>query len=167
MRRPAPDVAAHGARAWLVEITTLLIGCIFLVPSFFRSSERTTSKRAHRWPSRAGRLVRILLVAVRMIVAVTAVQITGIPHVVADAVAVVQADDRHEDCPNEDDGRECPPGCPNCHCTHPMSALPFVAPPMVLDPLIPIEVAIAPYEALAPPGPEPAGLYRPPRSLRA
>lgn len=111
--------------------------------------------------------MRILLLAVRMIVAVTAVQITGIPHVVADVVAVVQADDKHEDCPNEDDGRECPPGCPNCHCTHPMSALPPAPPPMVLDLLIPSEIAVAPYESLGPPGPEPSALYRPPRSAVA
>lgn len=167
MRRPAPKVAARGALAWLVETTTRLIGCVFLVPSFlrsfFRSSEQTTSKRARRWPSRVGRLVRILLVAVRMIVAVTAVQITGIPHVVADAVAAVQGDDRHEECPNDEDGRECPPGCPSCHCAHPMNALPAVPPPMELDFLIPIEVAIAPYEAQAPPGPDLASLYRPPR----
>lgn len=99
-----------------------------------------------------------------MLVAVTAVQITGLPHVLKDVVAAVQGDVTHEQCPNDEDGRECPPGCPSCHCAHPMNALPSLGPSFVLDPLTPIEIATAPYEAQSPPGPEPGALYRPPRS---
>lgn len=112
--------------------------------------------------------MRLLLVVVRVIVAVTAAHITGIPHVVRDVVAAVHGDNvTHEQCPNEEDGRECPPGCPSCHCAHPMNALPSASPPMVLEFLIPIEVAMAPYGAQAPPGAEPTSLYRPPRSVVA
>lgn len=108
--------------------------------------------------------MRLLVITVRMIVAVTAVQITGIPHVVRDVIAAVQGDDAHEQCPNDEDGRECPPGCPSCHCAHPMNALPSVPPPMLLDGFVPIEVAVTSYKAQVPAGPEPASLYRPPRS---
>ncbi len=117
------------------------------------------------------RLVHRVVVVLRLIVAMTAVQITGIPHVAADMIVAMQSDDHedhsHENCPNDDDGRQCPPGCPSCHCTHAMSALPVAAPPTVLDRLIPMEMAIAPYKAQGPPNPDPITLYRPPRMIRA
>jgi len=116
-------------------------------------------------------MLQLVVVAMRLIVGLTAVQITGVPHAVADVVAVIQGADEHEseheDCPNDDDGRECPPGCPSCHCAHAMSALPSLGPALVPDPLVAIEVAIAPYEARWRPGPEPAALYRPPRTACA
>jgi len=124
-------------------------------------------------PSRTGRtwrfvkILQVLVVTMRLIVGLTAVQITGVPHVIADVVTAIQGheDRSHDDCPNDDGGRECPPGCPSCHCTHVMNALPSLAPPTVHDPLIPINVAIALYMALEPPGPELAALYRPPREV--
>lgn len=112
--------------------------------------------------------MRILVIALRMVVAVTAVQISGVSHAVADVIVAVQGGDEYEhNCPNDEDGRQCPPGCPSCHCTHAMNALPSLGPSFVLEPLTPIEIPIAPYEAQTPPGPEPGALYRPPRSPRA
>lgn len=127
--------------------------------------------RVVRRPMLTMRLVHMVVIVLRLVVTMTAVQITGIPHVAVDVIAAMQNDERqehsHENCPNDDDGRECPPGCPSCHCTHAMSALPVAAPSTVLDWLIPIEMTIAPYEAQGPPNPDPLTLYRPPRTLRA
>ena len=134
-----------------------------------RKPSRTNGVR--RWSFRMLRAVNVLVIVMRFVVAMTAVQITGIPHVMADVVAAVQSDEDHEtgheNCPNDDDGRQCPPGCPSCHCTHAMSALPAVPVAMVLEPLVPIEIAVAPYEAQGPPNPEPMTPYRPPRTTLA
>lgn len=121
---------------------------------------------ASRWSFRTLRLFRCFVIALRLVVGVTAVQITGIPHVVADVVAMIQGDGEcsHDDCPNDNGGRECPPGCPSCHCTHVMSVLPILGRPLELDLLTPFEIAMAPYEAQGPPGPDLAALYRPPRT---
>lgn len=109
--------------------------------------------------------MRLLLVAMRLVVAVTAVQITGIPHIVTDAVTAVHGDDPHEDCPYDEDERECPPGCPSCHCAHPMSALPLLVPTMMPGPRNAIDVGAPPHEAHAPPQRDPASVYRPPRQI--
>ena len=115
--------------------------------------------------------MRILLVAVRLFVALTAFQMTGLPHFAVDAVAAIQGTDetghRDDDCPNDKDGRECPPGCPDCHCAHPMGALPLLPSPFLLELPSGAEIALAPYEATAPPRPDPAAVYRPPRHASA
>lgn len=113
--------------------------------------------------------MQLFLVVMRLLVAITAVQMTGISHVVTDVVLAVygngngqhQTDD---DCPEERDGRECPPGCPNCHCGHPLNALPPLPVSFSLDPLNFKEIAIAPYDAHTPPKPDLGVIYRPPRT---
>ncbi|TKD10331.1 hypothetical protein [Polyangium fumosum] len=115
--------------------------------------------------------MRILLVAVRLFVALTAFQMTGLPHFAVDAVAAIQDGDtpvhRDDDCPNEKDGRECPPGCPDCHCAHLMGALPPLVSPYLLELPSGADLMLAPYEATAPPRPDPSAIYRPPRPIRA
>ncbi len=174
-RPRVPPTLAQGKLARIVALTALLRG-IFSAPKRFPASIPPTTRivlnandrRSSLRTGRPWRFVQVLVVAMRLIVGLTAVQITGVPHVVADVVTAIQGheDRNHDDCPNDDGGRECPPGCPSCHCAHVMNALPAMAPPTVLDPLIPIDVALAPYVALEPPGPEPAALYRPPRTAR-
>ncbi|MBK9266987.1 MAG: hypothetical protein IPM54_45330 [Polyangiaceae bacterium] len=154
-RPSVPNAPALGLRARFVAMMGVL-QCLVAAPTL----------RARRWPRRTMRLVHVFVVAMRLVVAMTAVQITGIPHVVADVAAIAQGSNHAEDCPNDEDGRECPPGCPSCHCTHAMNALPSVAPPTLLDLLAPIEVAIALYDPAEPSGPDPAALYRPPRPGR-
>ena len=172
-----PDRSRLGVRARLVAMAGVL-RCLFAAPPVLPASprillspnnRRTVNKSlyARRSSFQGARLLRILVIALRMVVSVTAVQISGVSHAVADVIVAVQGGDEYEhNCPNDNDGRECPPGCPSCHCTHAMNALPSVGPSFVLDALIPIEIAIAPYEAQSPPGPEPGALYRPPRSPR-
>jgi len=113
-------------------------------------------------------------VAVRLLVALTAFQMTGLPHFAVDAVTAVStaqaevAPGHHDDnCPNDKQHRECPPGCPDCHCTHSMGALPLLPSPFLLELPSSTEIALVPYEATAPPRPEPAGVYRPPRQTRS
>ena len=69
------------------------------------------------------------------------------------------------DCPVESQGKECPPGCPNCHCAHGSLALPKQTEARVAmnredgRPTI-----LRPEEATAPCAPTLRGVYRPPRS---
>ena len=114
--------------------------------------------------------MQLFLVVVRVLVALTAVQMTGFPHAVADVVIALQSDGGHhedEDCPYDKDGRECPPGCPSCHCVHLMGALPPLAPPVLIELPTVTELGLVPYEAQAPPGLALPALYRPPRPTRA
>lgn len=114
--------------------------------------------------------MQLFLVVVRLLMVVTAFQMTGTPHVVADVIIALHSDggDEHEtdDCPNDRDGRECPPGCPDCHCAHPMRALPLLPSPFLLELPSFDEIAFAPYDAQAPPRPDLGGVYRPPRTGR-
>ncbi len=80
--------------------------------------------------------------------------------------AVRLTDDVHDDCSNEQSGRDCPPGCPSCTCTHgPVGSLPAPAPavPSVTLPLTPDAVlprAAVELRTLA----ELPHVYRPPRA---
>lgn len=161
-QRSAPKLSVAG-------IASLFAVCAPFALSGAHANERHAPKNAKprmRWSSRTARLFQIFVVVIRFVVATTAIQITGIPHVAADVISTIQGeDDSHrEECPNDDGGRECPPGCPSCHCAHVMNALPFVAPPTELHLLPPMDIVIVPYIKLEPPGPEPAALYRPPRT---
>jgi hypothetical protein len=116
--------------------------------------------------------VQLFLVVVRLLIAITAVQMTGIPHVIADVVMAVHSNGNDQpltddDCPEERDGHECPPGCPNCHCAHPVNALPVLPASFLLELPSFEEIAIAPYDAQAPPKPDLGAVYRPPRTGRA
>jgi hypothetical protein len=74
------------------------------------------------------------------------------------------AEDCCGDCPLEKDGKECPPMCPACHCTHAMLAVPAAlagelaaaAPPFT-------GLKLVTERSLAPPMPLLGTLYRPPR----
>jgi hypothetical protein len=115
-------------------------------------------------------LVRLLrwvrLVAVLGLLSL-ALQPIGVWHIVADTVVTVSGATLHEGrppCSHEEDGEDCPPNCPDCHC--------FLATPALL-PELPSVVAHRPihtpttpttHEARAPRGPPRRGLERPPRA---
>ncbi len=47
------------------------------------------------------------------------VQLTGLVHALSDVwQAVADPAHVHGECPDDDTGDECPPGCPDCHCAH-------------------------------------------------
>lgn len=111
---------------------------------------------------------RVLILALRVLVAVVSLQVSGTPAVAAELGLRLgdAVDDCCNDCPMEKDGKECPPGCPNCHCAHGIVALPTAlessAPPTVS---VGCDVEPAPYEASVPRAPPLPGVYRPPRVI--
>jgi len=120
-----------------------------------------------KWQGRPGRAWALLLVMVRSLLLVFALQLGGVVHDVSDFVeAVADTEDRaeHEQCPADGPCDDCPPGCPNCHCA---AALGSLAPPPALA-LSPQVLAFSLGTSLsgtqAPPGPDLPGLFRPPRA---
>jgi len=152
MPRQARKLPALGVRVQFLAMTGVLRSLLATASSVpLKTNDRRglpRTNRARRWSFRMLRAVNVLVIVMRFVVAMTAVQITGIPHVLADVVAAVQSDENHEhdheNCPNDDDGRQCPPGCPSCHCTHAMSPLPAVPLDLVLGPPVPIAIVPAP-----------------------
>lgn len=120
------------------------------------------SRRRPRW------LTAILWIA-RVVLVVTAFQISGLDTWVTQAsLCAVDVDEACDDCPEEQDGEHCPPGCPDCHCLHRTVALPKdarEATRLVLFTELPVPESI-PFEASVHHAPILPGLYRPPR-LRA
>jgi hypothetical protein len=82
------------------------------------------SRRFSARPSlRQPRLVRALLACLRLFALLMAAHMSGAGAVVVELGSAGEASDCCNDCPLGDDGKECPPGCPNCHCAHGSSIL--------------------------------------------
>lgn len=105
-----------------------------------------------------GALARLVVLALRVLVGLVSLQLSGVPGVAAEmGLRFLDdgADDCCSDCPLEKDGKECPPGCPNCHCAHGSIALPTA----VESSTAPVasdsddDVETAPYEASVPRAP--------------
>jgi hypothetical protein len=88
-------------------------------------------------------------------------QLSGLGHAASDAVAYVDHQ-AHEDADCADGGADCPPGCPDCHCTHGASVAVMAALAEPFDFVTTIDF-IRPRE-LRPPQPARDQLYRPPRA---
>jgi hypothetical protein len=110
-----------------------------------------------------------LVAALRLIVLSLAVQTGGVARDAADVVSAivlgVDAPDLDDDCLRDHGNCHCPPGCPNCHCSHGVASLP----PRAADPLLSIVPDATELVALGkagrgPPRPVLDGVYRPPRS---
>jgi hypothetical protein len=123
-----------------------------------RERPLTITRRSGLW-ARLSLLLRVLAVLL-------GVQLGGIGHAAADAlhetgIIVVE---EHEECPLDRACDDCPPGCPQCHCSN---RVPSVAPldAFVLVSALPrADVTFAPTESRSPPRPELPSLYRPPRT---
>jgi len=108
-----------------------------------------------------------LSLLLRVLALLLGVQLGGIGHAAADALheTGIIAAEEHEECPLDRACDDCPPGCPQCHCSNrvpsvaPLAAFVFVRalPGADLPPVL--------AESSAPPRPELPSLYRPPRSL--
>lgn len=107
----------------------------------------------------------MVLTVARLFLVISTFELSEIAPVVAEIVAYGEQEaDGCSDCPLDSDGRECPPGCPRCHCSHGAASLP----PMFERRSSPVVVAVAPasaapYEATAPRAPPLPSVYRPPR----
>jgi hypothetical protein len=112
---------------------------------------------------RSNEIAWLLRAVLRVTVLVVTFSLTGFAGVFESAAT----SDVHEccaDCPGDDHGDDCPPGCPNCHCAHGSVALPRRA-----DERVAVvrndngDILPPPSEATAPRAPTLPGLYRPPR----
>lgn len=88
-----------------------------------------------RRSAQLSRPVAILIAALRVLGLLLGLELSGAAHAVSDVVAcVVLHQQTHEDaCPA--DGSpcdDCPPSCPNCHCSNAPVAMPPVAPHSLL-----------------------------------
>ena len=115
-----------------------------------------------RWLRRPHCVVVALL---RLVLVLAALGISGLAPAVADLIACDEVHDAAScsDCPLEQDGRDCPPGCPSCHCVHAGIGLPPVDALHVATLDRDVEAAAIPYEAAVPRAPPASDVYRPPR----
>ncbi len=106
-----------------------------------------------------------LISLLRMIALVTALQLSGAIHATVDLYSAFAGTVVATDCEDEREGKQCPAGCPNCHC----AARTTVAPPRVIN----VEALLAVDDGertsvrvsvlRSPQGPPQTSLYRPPR----
>ncbi len=110
--------------------------------------------------------MRCVLLALRGLVLLVSIQLSGLPLALEASFCLEESSDCCTDCPLEQDGKDCPPGCPNCHCGHGGVALPptFEEPPTRTAKAVE-DARPAPREASVPLAPPLPGLYRPPRRI--
>lgn len=113
-------------------------------------------------------LTRFLLVA-RLAVAIGCFQLSGYGHMVADLLVSIGVVAEHtDDCSDEGGDRECPPGCPTCHCAHCVApALPAAATSDTLAPAVVSAASSLDDTHRSPTSPELPHVYRPPRATRS
>jgi hypothetical protein len=109
----------------------------------------------------------VLFSALRALVVLLAFQLSGVSHAVGDLLLFTEDSmaEGHTDCPADEPGRDCPPGCPTCHHAHGgVGAVPGSAsfPLSHID--SPQAVSFAPAEADAPPNPDLPSVFRPPKA---
>ena len=100
----------------------------------------------------------------RAVVVALALQMSGVLHFAVDLWLEGEAAAAHFGGQGDDDGEDCPPGCPTCHCVHASPALPIQMDAIAPELLPAFEVAWAPYESRTPPPLAPRSVYRPPRA---
>jgi|SRR6478735_5365055 len=122
---------------------------------------RRTAQKRHRsanlgwWRSRALFALRVVLIAL-------AFQLSGLVGVVERSAEAWGG--TVSECPLEKQGKECPPGCPQCHCLHsnslaaPSSQLVLVSAPLS------VRVGLADSARTFLASPLRSNPYRPPRS---
>src|SRR5262245_25297240 len=108
-----------------------------------------------------GRIGRLVLAAARILALALSIQMTGAPHVLADAFF----GDACGDCSSDERrGDPCPPGCPTCHtCAH--AQVPYVPRPETVQGAWALLVLRRERpSAVAPPSSPPGSVFRPPRA---
>jgi len=122
----------------------------------------------HSRAIRRPRALEVLVRGLRLLILLLAVQLSGTATAVVEfGFGTVQVDCCQE-CPLESNGKECPPGCPNCHCLHgQIASLPVSSPVLELLLRSSDAATAVPLEASAPHAPFLPSLYRPPRFVQA
>ena len=119
----------------------------------------------HAASSRAGGLRLVLFSAVRVLVVLLSLQLSGIGHALGDAgfFSDEVAPAQHGDCSSDEPGRDCPPGCPTCHHANGgVGSLPLQA-DFVVMPAVPGVARFSLSEADDPSSPELPSVFRPPK----
>ena len=90
-------------------------------------------------------------------------QVSGFAHLLGD-VLFPHGVEVSSSCPDEEEGGDCPPGCPACHaCDHRQAVPTTPSIPLVpRGPLARLETEPARFES--PPSPPRTGIYRPPKA---
>src|SRR5690349_18375369 len=112
------------------------------------------------------RLAVALLALLRVLAVVLGLQLSGAVHFATEVVeAVVDAGAHHETCPADGPCDDCPPGCPQCHCSNGFRSVP----PEAAFPLVRVlETSSDGVPAVSrekPASPELPLPFRPPRSV--
>jgi hypothetical protein len=107
----------------------------------------------------------LLLVVVRALTLLLALQFSGTLHDLTDVVDAFSSESsgEHEQCPVDGPCQDCPPGCPNCHCAS-LGSLAPEPPPELVPQLLVSSLPLGLYATQAIPGPERPSLFRPPRA---
>ncbi|MET0790141.1 MAG: hypothetical protein ABW061_01350 [Polyangiaceae bacterium] len=126
-------------------------------------------RAAHRRTPHRALALSVLACGLRMLILLLAVQLSGTAAAAVElGFATLERADCCDDCPLESKGKECPPGCPNCHCAHgQVASLPAATPGLELLLSSSNAATVAPLEASAPHAPFLPSLYRPPRSVQS
>jgi hypothetical protein len=111
-------------------------------------------------------VARLVSLVVRALVLLVSIELSGLAGVAAE-MAAMNAEgsaDCCSDCPLEKSGKECPPGCPNCHCSHGGAVFAPAVATELADAFDPARTVVAaPTDPAAPRAPVLPGVYRPPR----
>lgn len=108
------------------------------------------------------------MLALRLIVVSLLVQTGGVARDASDVVWAfalgADAPDDDDDCLKDRGSCHCPPGCPNCHCSHGVASLPQSA----VESLVTVRLTNGgrlglPSAERSPPLPFRSSVYRPPR----
>lgn len=128
--------------------------------------KRHANRRARGWAEGRSRTLCLFIAVLRVLVVLVSVQTTSVLHIVADVVDQLSDGTVHEenDCGDDDEGTECPPGCPSCHSTHGMMAS-LPVPPGVPWTMTPHESDETRGwgDSLAPPKGASSSVFHPPR----
>jgi hypothetical protein len=111
------------------------------------------------------RTVVTLLALLRVLALVLGVQLSGVAHFATEVVEAVASEGaHHETCPPDRPCDDCPPGCPQCHCSNGLrSVAPDAASPVASVLEASADGAPA-FTRDKPPSPELPLPFRPPRS---
>lgn len=111
------------------------------------------------------RVAVTLLALIRVLAVVLGFQLSGAGHFATELVeAVVSAEVHHESCPADGPCDDCPPGCPQCHCSNALRSVAPDASPAVASVLETSTDDVRAFTDDEPPSPELPLPFRPPRA---
>jgi hypothetical protein len=109
-----------------------------------------------------------LLALLRVLAVVLGLQLSGVGHFATELVEAVVSDEvHHETCPADGPCDDCPPGCPQCHCSNGLRSVAPDAAPALASVLETSDDGVHASSRDEPPAPELPLPFRPPRTAAA